>query len=194
MSKSVQSATITQFPRTVALECPECGAIGKGTCHCGVPYVPAGERAARAITVNPELSDRAIAEQIGINPMTVGRARKKSTVTPVTVRTGKDGKRRKMPRKKWQATSKTATLSQKTNNLTRGLSNFLEVWCEAASDLYPDLKSEQDCRMSLRDHAASSARVLWEWATNILEDDDRQDRPHKSDADAARDRQKVAPS
>ena len=52
-------------------------------------------RAAEAVMANPEKSDRAIAADIGVSPMTVNRAR--STVPDVTVeRTGLDGKTRKM--------------------------------------------------------------------------------------------------
>src|SRR5262245_43793775 len=96
-----ETATVVSFPVTVALECPECGATGQGSCHCGVPYVPARDAAAKAIAENPDLSDRAIAEKTGISHATVSRHRA-STVSPETVepRIGRDGKRRKMPAKR----------------------------------------------------------------------------------------------
>jgi hypothetical protein len=93
---------VVNFPVTVALECPQCGAAGQGSCHCGVPYIPAGERAKKAVAENPELSDRAIAAEIDVDKNVVSRARK-STGAPAPVRTGKDGKRRKMPKKKLKA-------------------------------------------------------------------------------------------
>jgi hypothetical protein len=53
-------------------------------CNCGAPLVPAWQRAAAAIAANPLKSDRAIAEELGVSDMTVGRARK-STATSVAV-------------------------------------------------------------------------------------------------------------
>src|SRR5262245_60887736 len=96
-----ETATVVNFPVTVALECPQCGAAGQGSCHCGVPYVPAGDAAAKAIAENPDLSDRAIAEKTGIGHATISR-RRLSTVSGETVdtRIGRDGKRSKMPVKK----------------------------------------------------------------------------------------------
>jgi hypothetical protein len=78
--------------------CSECG--GDRECACNAPAIPKAERAAEAIKANPEKSDRAIAVDIGVSPMTVNRAR--ATVPDVTVeeRTGLDGKTRRMPQKK----------------------------------------------------------------------------------------------
>ena len=96
--------TVVKFERPVPsrqrLVCSGCGAPGKGSCDCGVTYLPA-QRAADAIAKNPTKSNRAIADELGVSDMTVGRARKKSTATGVAVdrRTGKDGKTRKMPKK-----------------------------------------------------------------------------------------------
>ena len=52
------------------------------------------QRAVEAIKANPEKSDRAIAADLGVSPMTVGRARETAGVTDVTPveRTGRDGK------------------------------------------------------------------------------------------------------
>jgi len=61
--------------------------------------VPARQRAAEAITANPEKSDRSIAEDIGVGHQTVGRARKIQTGPSGPVaRVGKDGKARRLPR------------------------------------------------------------------------------------------------
>ena len=62
-------------------------------------YVPAGTRAAEAIAKNPGKSDRAIADEIGVSPTTVGKARQLSTTGQLKKRTGKDGKIRKLPRR-----------------------------------------------------------------------------------------------
>ena len=59
------------------LECPKCHATTELRCDCGVEYiyVKASERAERAVKANPEKSDRAIAEEIGVDHKTeIGRA------------------------------------------------------------------------------------------------------------------------
>jgi hypothetical protein len=93
-----RSAKIIPLPIRQRLVCSKCGADGEGTCRCGVPYVTPGERAAEAVAASPTKSDRAIAGEIGVSTPTVSRARKRATVTGVTVakRTGKDGKARKV--------------------------------------------------------------------------------------------------
>jgi hypothetical protein len=80
--------------------CTGCGAEANASCNCGKPYVPKAARAADAVRANPEKSDRAIAAEIGVSPMTVNRAR--ATVPDVTVdeRIGLDGKTRRVPEKK----------------------------------------------------------------------------------------------
>jgi hypothetical protein len=76
------------------LICVGCGSETNATCNCGMEYRPKAVRAAEAVEANPEKSDRAIAADIGVSPMTVNRAR--ATVPDVTVeRTGLDGKTRK---------------------------------------------------------------------------------------------------
>ena len=88
------------------LRCSSCGTTTDAPCDCGVAYVPAGKLAEEALIKNPEKSDRAIAEEIGVSDRTVNRARK-STATNVAVekRTGMDGKQRKMPEAKTVETS-----------------------------------------------------------------------------------------
>ena len=72
---------------------------GEGSCGCGVAYVKAGVFAEAAVKANPGKSDRAIAEEIGTSPTTVGKARKQlSNGGQLEKRTGKDGKTRKMPK------------------------------------------------------------------------------------------------
>lgn len=87
--------------RPIEMACTACGSLANAACDCGAPYLPAGQRAAEAIVANPRMSDRAIAEQIGVGTMTVNRARKQSTVPHGTVdvetRIGLDGKERRMP-------------------------------------------------------------------------------------------------
>jgi hypothetical protein len=80
----------------VVISCDGCGAETNAPCTCRKVYRPL---AAAAIKANPNKSDRAIAADLGISPMTVGRARKEATVPDVTVdgREGLDGKIRRMP-------------------------------------------------------------------------------------------------
>jgi winged helix-turn-helix DNA-binding protein len=84
------------------LTCDTCGSHTE-TCGCA-SFIPKRERVLAALAEHPAMSDRAIAEMVGVSAMAVNRARK-STVTGVTVedtktkRTGKDGKERKMPQR-----------------------------------------------------------------------------------------------
>jgi len=82
------------------LYCSKCGATAGAACDCGVPYVPAGVAAAKAIAAHWEKSDRAIAKEIGIHYSTVREARIKLTGGNPSVdkRIGLDGKARRMPR------------------------------------------------------------------------------------------------
>jgi hypothetical protein len=99
-------ATVLDFkvrkPQTITkLTCSKCGAAGQGSCSCGAPYLPAGERAGQAVAAHPEKSDSAIAAEIGVNRATVTRARKKTTRANAHVaRTGRDGRKRKPPRRR----------------------------------------------------------------------------------------------
>ena len=83
-----------------AMECSECGAAGIAACDCGAPYMPAADRAAKAIATDPDKSDRAIAAEIGVSRATVQRARPTGSYEPVTTRTGKDGVTRVIPKRK----------------------------------------------------------------------------------------------
>jgi hypothetical protein len=75
------------------IACSACGATTEAACDCGLPYVPAKERAAAAVAVNPEKSDRAIAAEIGVDHKTVGAARRSvGEHSPPEKRVGKDGK------------------------------------------------------------------------------------------------------
>lgn len=96
------TANVVSF-RKPALEigCTGCGATVDAACDCGVPYMPAGQRAAAAIAANPRMSDRAIATELGIGSNTVRRARQQSTAPHGAVedepRVGIDGKVRRLP-------------------------------------------------------------------------------------------------
>jgi predicted amidophosphoribosyltransferase len=71
-----RAATPTRRLSSAQLECSVCGAGAVASCNCGAPYVSAGVRAAEAIAKNPEKSDRAIADDLGVGSNTVRRARK----------------------------------------------------------------------------------------------------------------------
>jgi hypothetical protein len=92
-----------------SMECSSCGAAGIAACDCGAPYMPAADRAAKAIADSPRKSDRAIAAEIGVSRATVQRARPTGSYEPVKAtaeysavdtRVGLDGKVRKMPQRK----------------------------------------------------------------------------------------------
>ena len=99
-SERQAASSVDRFKLPVFLECSKCGADAMATCDCGVAYVPAGTRAAAAVAANPEKSDRSIADEIGVSPTTVGKARK-ATVHggQLAKRVGKDGKARKLPQR-----------------------------------------------------------------------------------------------
>jgi hypothetical protein len=83
------------------LECFECGALATASCDCHASYVPAGERARKAVEANPGLSNRAIAEKTGLSEPTVRRSRKSGASTDAPEkRTGRDGKKQKATKAK----------------------------------------------------------------------------------------------
>lgn len=84
-------------PALTALHCSGCGAVADASCDCGLPYVPAIERAAKAVAANPEKSNRALAEEIGVGVETVRRARLTDPDGSVEPRVGRDGKVRRLP-------------------------------------------------------------------------------------------------
>lgn len=69
--------------------CPKCGV--DAACDCGVAPI---ERAKAAVIANPQMSNRAIAAEIGVHYVTVHRARGKAGVSPATTdkRIGRDGR------------------------------------------------------------------------------------------------------
>lgn len=92
-------STATKVVRLPArLQCSACGASTRAACECNAPYVPAEERAARLLAENPDWSDRAIGIEAGVSHTTVQKVRK-STGNQLPVRTGRDGKKRKLPHK-----------------------------------------------------------------------------------------------
>lgn len=95
------TAKVVSFRRpALEIGCSGCGATVDAACDCGVPYMPAGQRAAAAIAANPQMSDRAIAEEIGVGSNTVRRARERTAphgAVDDEGRVGLDGKVRRMP-------------------------------------------------------------------------------------------------
>jgi hypothetical protein len=87
-------------PKVTRLQCTACGAEGQGSCDCGVGYVRAGDLVPKAIAANPELSNRAIAEEFGVSEFSVRKARNSVAIknAPET-RVGKDGKKYPAKRK-----------------------------------------------------------------------------------------------
>jgi hypothetical protein len=113
-------ATIHQFARkseTATLRCTSCGKTTDVVCSCGASYeyIAPGKLAAKAVEDNPGMSDRDIADKIGVSDTTVLRARK-STASKEAVeekRTGKDGKTRRMPKRRERRRRNDATAEAK---------------------------------------------------------------------------------
>ena len=87
-----QMAELASAPQ---LRCTGCGQVTDALCFCGKPYeyVPAGKAAAKAIEAKPEMSNNAIAKDIGVSEPTVRRIRGSLKDEPGgTKRKGKDGK------------------------------------------------------------------------------------------------------
>jgi hypothetical protein len=77
----------------VRLECSACGAEANASCDCAKPYVPASAKAAAGIAAKPQLSNVALAKELGISEATVRRARESgSSDDEPESRTGLDGK------------------------------------------------------------------------------------------------------
>jgi hypothetical protein len=90
-------------PLSVNWMCSSCG-VDAG-CNCGAPMMSKAQRAAEAIASNPQMSDRAIAQETGISQPTISKARK-ATDNLLSVhepRIGLDGKQRRMPTKRIDA-------------------------------------------------------------------------------------------
>jgi hypothetical protein len=75
-----KAGTVVEMPMRYPLTCSQCGAPGEGSCGCGAVYLSAGEYTERWMVEHPErvtMSNRAIADQIGVDEGTVRNARKK---------------------------------------------------------------------------------------------------------------------
>jgi hypothetical protein len=105
---------------TLTLRCTACGALTQAACGCGAgyAYMSPGEMAAKAVKDNPGMSNVALADKLGIDESTVRKARKSTSGNPeVEKRTGKDGRTRRMPRKKSEPSGEKRKKSTKS---TRG--------------------------------------------------------------------------
>jgi hypothetical protein len=86
------------------LHCVKCGVTQEAACDCGVGYQPAATYLAIKMLANAEryagMSDRAIADEIGVDHKTVAKARAATGEnSPVdTPRTGLDGRTRRPPK------------------------------------------------------------------------------------------------
>jgi hypothetical protein len=93
----MRSATVIEMA-VQQMVCTACGSEANASCNCGKPYVPKKQRAREAIEANPQKSDRAIAADIGVDPMTVNKARRELGVDVSTPeREGRDGKIYRLP-------------------------------------------------------------------------------------------------
>jgi hypothetical protein len=114
--------------------CTSCGSEANASCTCGVSYAPKSARAAEAIAKNPEKSDRAIADEIGVSQPTVSRARKRTDTDVSVPRTGKDGKTRKMPQPRIDTTHPPADLDAQAGRLITKIVEVMRPMTPAQRD------------------------------------------------------------
>jgi len=121
-------------PVTINWMCSACG-LDAG-CNCGAPLMSKAQRAAKAIAENPQMSDRAIAREIGVGSNTVRRARETAPSGAVDgeTRIGRDGKTRRMPVRdvipdENDDVIEPATLAEKRNSFLM-FSNEALAWAE----------------------------------------------------------------
>jgi transposase-like protein len=129
------------------LLCSSCYATSNASCDCGVAYIPAGKAAAKAIANNPQMSDRAIARELGVNQSTVSRARTDANAS--VERTGLDGKTRKMPRKyepppRSDVQVRFDELRERINKLHTDLHAYANEWCMDVKAAWTELETFRD--------------------------------------------------
>lgn len=188
----MSSAQVVALPRAEPergrLACVRCGTTIDAPCGCGLmyEYVKPAKRAALAIAITPEKSDRAIAADIGVSQPTVSRARKHATETNVSVadvgepakRTGRDGKARKPPKPKVTKPKPTpkpkpvpspaALARDETNKLLERLSRHVDDDCRtirAFLAAHADLESEG--RATLHEFLQLNANKLMTLAQEV---------------------------
>jgi hypothetical protein len=84
---------MSELSNRLPVVCAGCGVEANAACNCGVAYAPKVVRAAEAIKANPQKSDRAIAEELGINQSTVSRVRQRGDADASPAEhVGRDGK------------------------------------------------------------------------------------------------------
>ncbi|MDF0523165.1 hypothetical protein P0R31_38780 [Bradyrhizobium yuanmingense] len=81
----------------VEMKCTACGAAGVAGCECGAPYMPSMKHTEEKLKTHPEfasLSDRRVAEKLGVNQSTVNRVRNRlgDAIASPAKRRGKDNK------------------------------------------------------------------------------------------------------
>lgn len=132
-------SNIAKLSRPARLRCESCGATAEAACDCGVAYVPAGQKAAAAIMANPGLSNRAIAQEIGVSNQTVMRARQAGAPDGAPdQREGLDGKTYKLPQRSDSYVQRLARPPSQTIKLIMGLIGNLDP--DQREDLFGKLR------------------------------------------------------
>ena len=158
----------TDLSEFKSLVCSACGASGHANCDCGAPYVPKGTRAAEAIKANPHKSDRALAEELGVGNATVSRARRASTVSRDTVRTGLDGKKRKQPKKRRRLPS--VTLESALDPLFLRLSEAAAgMDRRPVKDVIAGLERQYAAGLGLGIEGVERLEFIRDWLTALIE-------------------------
>ena len=140
-------ARVVPLPVTIQLVCSKCGASGEGSCRCAAPYVPPGRRAAEAVKASPDKSNRAMAAEVGVDEVTIRRARNKSGAAFAAPRKhrGKDGKSYPAKRKGKSLDISKLPLNQQVNKLLDRLSHDVDFNCHSIVtflEAHPELEQE----------------------------------------------------
>lgn len=135
--------TVIQFS-VQRMACTGCGVEANANCNCGVAYTPKIVRAEEAIKANPQKSNRAIAEEIGVAEGTVRAARnsRAQDYAPEDERVGRDGK--SYPSKPKQQRGRRFEPPQETQH-DRDLTMLLGVWeaaCTTAREAFLETVQE----------------------------------------------------
>jgi hypothetical protein len=152
------SADIVTLP--LRLRCSCCGATAEATCECGVAYVPPVEFARQAVERSPEKSDRAIAEEIGVDHKTVAAARR-ATGENSPVRRGKDGKTRRTPQKR-------GPVPVDIRKVTRDLYSFLARFVPQCQKVISERNFTEESKNTLFDQMGSARQCLEELQQALL--------------------------
>lgn len=154
---------------SMRMVCSSCGT--QANCDCvGAKLIPPGEFAAKVAKMNPEKSNRAIAQDTGVSFETVRRARKSvDTNVSTEKRVGKDGKKYKARKpsitKHYDDDADPVVL--RANALDHRLHKHIQAW---GLDFRKWLKTNppKEARDMLYKSLQMEGEDLFQWASELL--------------------------